>query len=65
MDRAVDSVHGSMVDRGKGVSPDLILTVGRRSIGWGGPRAAGGGARPESRRSSLENELPTTICNVV
>jgi alpha-mannosidase len=33
--RAVDLVHESMVDRGQGVTPDLIWVVGRGSGGLG------------------------------
>jgi hypothetical protein len=33
--RAVDVVHGYMVDRAKGVSPDLIWAVDCRSDGQG------------------------------
>jgi hypothetical protein len=40
-------LRGSRWTGAKGVTPDLIWTVGHRSIGRGGPRAAGGGARPE------------------
>jgi hypothetical protein len=45
VDRVVDVVYGV---HGKGVTPDLIWTVDHRSIGRGGPRAAGGGAQPET-----------------
>jgi hypothetical protein len=48
-------VHGSMVDRGKGVYPDLICVVHLRLSGWGSPRAASArqrftGTSPEVRR---------------
>jgi hypothetical protein len=48
VDRVVDSVHWSMMDRANGDNPDLIWGVGFAMDDWGGPRAAGGGARPET-----------------
>jgi hypothetical protein len=63
--------HGLRCSRwtgAKGVTPDLIWTVGHRSIGRGGPRAAGGGARPETaaaRQSSLDLELQGSVLSAV
>jgi hypothetical protein len=37
MDRVVDSVHWSTMDRGNGDNPDLMWGVGFAMDDWGGP----------------------------
>jgi hypothetical protein len=72
---AVDPAYGPRWTGAKGSNPppDLIWTVGRRSIGWGGQhtRAAAGqrrsardcGGPPGTRRRLLETELESSVCN--
>jgi hypothetical protein len=64
----MDLVHGSMVNRGKGVSPDLIRVVGRGSggccgthVACDGGAAAPGGAGGGACRSPPDLERPATV----
>jgi hypothetical protein len=64
----VDLVHWSMVDRAKGLCPNLIWAVPLRSSGQGSPQVVcggrdrvPGGARRGRRRSSLDLELWASV----